>query len=76
MAKVLTAGPANGPDRGFAPVDYYPARRWYVLRTIEVWWQRQRERARLAQLDDRMLKDIGLVRGDIDTEINKGFWQP
>ncbi len=75
MVKVLMAGAANGPDRSLAPVDYYPARRWYVLRTIEMWWQRQRERTRLAQLDDRMLKDIGLVRGDVDSEINKGFWQ-
>ncbi len=75
MVKVLTAGAANGPDHGFAPVEFSPVRRWSVLKTLELWWQRQHERGRLALLDDRMLKDIGLVRADVETEINKGFWQ-
>ena len=34
-----------------------------------------RDRARLAELDDRMLKDIGLTRADAEFLINKPFWR-
>jgi uncharacterized protein YjiS (DUF1127 family) len=30
----------------------------------------------LLQLDDRMLRDVGLSRSDVDRECNKHFWQP
>lgn len=32
------------------------------------------ERQELAQLDDRMLADIGLTRHDVDRETTKAFW--
>ena len=34
-----------------------------------------RERAELAALDDRMLKDIGLTRADAEFLSNKPFWR-
>lgn len=40
------------------------------------WQARASERARLAELDDRLLKDVGLSRADIEREVRKPFWQP
>jgi uncharacterized protein YjiS (DUF1127 family) len=37
--------------------------------------QRIAERHLLASLDDRMLKDLGLSRCDVENEIRKRFWQ-
>jgi uncharacterized protein YjiS (DUF1127 family) len=37
-------------------------------RSILLWLDRQRQRAQLAQLDDRLLDDIGVSRIDADTE--------
>jgi uncharacterized protein YjiS (DUF1127 family) len=37
--------------------------------------ERTAERHLLAALDDRMLKDIGLNRVDVEREIRKRFWQ-
>lgn len=40
-----------------------------------VWVQRTRERAELAQCDDRDLQDMGVSRGTALAEIRKPFWQ-
>jgi uncharacterized protein YjiS (DUF1127 family) len=37
--------------------------------------RRVAERRMLASLDDRMLKDLGLSRSDVQHEIRKRFWQ-
>ncbi|MBO0710680.1 MAG: DUF1127 domain-containing protein [Acetobacteraceae bacterium] len=37
-------------------------------------WQRRRTRSLLCELDDRMLKDIGVTRAEADCEANKSFW--
>jgi uncharacterized protein YjiS (DUF1127 family) len=42
---------------------------------LREWRQRSRERAQLAALDERMLRDIGISRGDVLREINKPFWR-
>jgi uncharacterized protein YjiS (DUF1127 family) len=47
-----------------------------VRATMQKWQQRSRERAELRRLDDRMLRDIGVTRGDVWHEINKPFWRP
>lgn len=39
------------------------------------WQDRARDRHRLASLDDRLLRDIGLSRADVEGEISKHFWQ-
>lgn len=40
-------------------------RRWHGL---------YRQRQHLASLSDEMLKDIGLIRADVETEIQRPFW--
>ena len=40
------------------------------------WRERARSRHLLLQLDDRMLRDVGLSRSDVDHECAKHFWQP
>jgi uncharacterized protein YjiS (DUF1127 family) len=39
------------------------------------WRRRYRERAQLAVLDERMLRDIGVNRSDVLREVNKPFWR-
>ena len=43
--------------------------------TLREWRRRTRGRAELAELDDRMLKDIGLTRADAEFLSNKPFWR-
>ena len=47
-----------------------------VFRELGSWTDRARQRHQLAQLDDAALKDIGLVRADVEMETNKPFWRP
>ncbi|MCG8356993.1 MAG: DUF1127 domain-containing protein [Kiloniellales bacterium] len=54
------------------------ARLWLLRffdRLIE-WQTRYQERQRLRQLDDRILRDIGLTRADIEFECSKPVWRP
>jgi uncharacterized protein YjiS (DUF1127 family) len=46
-----------------------------IATTLGEWRRRRRDRARLAELDERMLKDIGLTRVDAEFLINKPFWR-
>jgi uncharacterized protein YjiS (DUF1127 family) len=46
-----------------------------AVATMMVWYERSRQRRHLAQLDERMLRDIGLNRGDVEREIQKRPWQ-
>jgi uncharacterized protein YjiS (DUF1127 family) len=46
-----------------------------VFATLREWRRRARDRAQLASLDDRMLRDIGLTRGDAEFLSNKAFWR-
>jgi uncharacterized protein YjiS (DUF1127 family) len=36
---------------------------------------RSRQRRALAALDDRLLRDVGLSRADVEREYNRPFWQ-
>ena len=47
----------------------------HVVTTVREWRRRSRERAELAALDDRTLKDIGLTRADAEFLSNKPFWR-
>jgi uncharacterized protein YjiS (DUF1127 family) len=46
-----------------------------VVTTVLSWQHRIRERNQLQLLDQRMLRDIGLTRVDIDVETRKPFWR-
>jgi uncharacterized protein YjiS (DUF1127 family) len=41
---------------------------------IRMWLQRSRQRRVLAELDDRMLSDIGVTRPQAEREAAKPFW--
>lgn len=45
---------------------------WSLVRE---WRRRARSRTELAALDDRTLRDIGLSRADVWSEIDKPFWR-
>jgi uncharacterized protein YjiS (DUF1127 family) len=51
----------------------------YIARGLDrllLWAERSGQRHRLAELDDHMLRDIGLSRADVMAEATKPFWQP
>ena len=46
-----------------------------LLATLLLWHDRATQRRALAELDDRLLKDLGLSRVDVTRETSKPFWQ-
>jgi uncharacterized protein YjiS (DUF1127 family) len=46
-----------------------------VVDLMLTWSDRMRQRRHLAELDDRLLQDIGVSRADIETEISRPFWR-
>jgi uncharacterized protein YjiS (DUF1127 family) len=46
-----------------------------VFATLREWRRRAHDRAELARLDDRMLRDIGITRADAEFRSNKPFWR-
>ncbi len=47
---------------------------WSLERIFE-WRSRALERHALRSLDDRMLRDVGLSRADLERELQKPFWR-
>lgn len=45
------------------------------LRVVLVWHGRVRQRRALGNLDDRLLRDNGLSRAEVDRETGKPFWR-
>jgi uncharacterized protein YjiS (DUF1127 family) len=39
------------------------------------WHERARSRRMLAELDDRMLQDIGINRAAVSSEVSRPFWR-
>ena len=46
-----------------------------VLDTLLLWQERAGQRFRLAQMDDRLLADMGLSRADVEHETSIPFWR-
>ncbi len=46
-----------------------------ALIVLMAWQERARQRTSLGQMDDRMLKDIGLNRLDVYRETSRPFWK-
>ena len=46
-----------------------------LFETLLVWQERADERAHLASLDDRLLRDMGLSRADAEREAAIPFWR-
>ncbi len=63
--------PARSAARSFAQQVFW--RRWLGL--IATWIERGRQRHALAQLDERLLDDVGISRTAAAHEIAKPFWR-
>ena len=64
-----------------APASFAPARGIgaffaTILSRLAEWQERAEQRAHLAGMDDRMLKDIGISAVDAAHESDKPFWKP
>ncbi len=46
----------------------------YALEMAAFWSELARQRRSLGRLDDRLLRDIGLTRADVEAETTKRFW--
>jgi uncharacterized protein YjiS (DUF1127 family) len=49
----------------------------FVTRLLDMvmgWRDRARQRRHLAELDDRLLRDIGVSRAEVEGEISRPFW--
>jgi uncharacterized protein YjiS (DUF1127 family) len=46
-----------------------------VSDTLLDWQERARQRHRLGEMDDHLLRDIGLSRADLEHESAKPFWR-
>ena len=67
---------AHHPLSGFvAPRFESPALLLRLWQRLVLWQRRERERAQLAALTARELRDIGLSRVDVLGEVNKPFWR-
>jgi uncharacterized protein YjiS (DUF1127 family) len=47
-----------------------------VVRVVWFWMERSRQRRALAELDDRLLRDIGLTRDQARRECANPIWKP
>lgn len=50
-------------------------RRLSLGQLLKLWYQRARERRHLAELDDSLLRDMGIDRAAAHVEAAKPFWQ-
>ena len=50
--------------------------RYAWLVRLREWRRRRRSRTSLSQLDERMLKDIGVTYAEAEREANRPFWLP
>jgi uncharacterized protein YjiS (DUF1127 family) len=64
-----------GRFRGRAPESVVRAALLRGFEILLLWRDRANQRHALAQLDDRMLRDVGLSRADVWWESRKPFWR-
>jgi len=62
-------------ERRHGALDALSDAAFWVLATLRQWRRRSRDRAELATLDHRMLRDIGLTEGEREFLANKPFWR-
>lgn len=47
-----------------------------LLKLLETWHERSRQRRELLAMPDYLLKDMGITREDLYREQRKPFWRP
>lgn len=75
ILKTSDMGYVPASEAGPSAVQQAPGFLSRALDTLAEWHERARQRRRLMELDDRLLKDIGLTRADVARETSKPFWQ-
>ena len=71
--KQLTA--RQGWTHRYDDLAYWPAKTLaWAWKAALAWQSRASQRVHLDSLDDRMLRDVGLTRRDVQKEIEKPFW--
>ncbi len=65
----------SAPTVSLAPSIDQTSRIAQFREILALWLQRTRERAELAQCDDRDLQDMGVSRATALAEIRKPFWR-
>ncbi|MER9455970.1 DUF1127 domain-containing protein [Mesorhizobium sp. M0478] len=53
----------------------FPFVTWLQRRLLARWYDRHLQRPGLAEIDDHLLRDLGLTREDVRRECAKSFWQ-
>ncbi|PDQ18149.1 hypothetical protein CN311_26345 [Mesorhizobium sanjuanii] len=53
----------------------FPFLRRLRLRLVARWYDRHLQRLDLAEIDEHLLRDLGLTREDVRRECAKSFWQ-
>ncbi|ESW73186.1 DUF1127 domain-containing protein [Mesorhizobium sp. C277A] len=59
----------------FADRRPFPFVTWLQRRLLARWYDRHLQRLDLAEIDDHLLRDLGLTREDVRRECAKSFWQ-
>ena len=81
MAALVHSNPSDRSDsqallpRGDDALGLLAAGLALPVRMLRLWWLRHAGRQALLSLDDRLLADVGLTRGDALTEWQKAFWE-
>ena len=63
------------PATTFAVIERLEGLMTRTANVFRTWVRRSNERRSLAQMNERMLTDIGLTRFDVSLETDKYFWQ-
>jgi uncharacterized protein YjiS (DUF1127 family) len=58
-----------------APPHRSQAARAWLMATLREWLRRSRTRSQIDELDEHLLRDIGLTRAAVRAESSKPFWQ-
>ncbi|MFH1804551.1 MAG: DUF1127 domain-containing protein [Pseudomonadota bacterium] len=46
----------------------------FLVAALYHWQKKSRDLSMMSRLDDRMLKDIGMTRADLDGELSRSLW--
>jgi uncharacterized protein YjiS (DUF1127 family) len=74
MKSNVFSSPINGLSRGVGHEIVTVLDRLFEVPFI--WAERAAERRHLGELDDHLLKDIGLNRAEVEQVSSKPFWRP